>query len=121
MTSSSRRLVCLILLIALPNIASAASLIYAVTYPWTSTTRPTGLGHLVPPEQKVESVRTAWKTEIYSVSIESDKRTLLFSDAGPVFEILAPNLMTVHGDKAYARGVERYWSTGPAVGVFSHP
>ena len=121
MTATCRRLSWLVLLIAGSNFASAASLIYAVTYPWTSTTRPTGLGHGVPPEQKIVSVRNSWKTEVYSISIETGRRTLLFSDAGPNFEILAPNIMALHADKAYARGVERYWSTGPAVGVFSHP
>ena len=121
MTANFRRLVWLFLLIAGSNFASAASLVYAVTYPWTSTTRPSGLGHSVPPEQKVESVRNAWKTDIYSVSVETGQRRLLFSDAGPSFEILAANIMALHADKAYVKGVERYWSTGPAVGVFSHP
>lgn len=106
-------------LLSLPS--SAASLIYSVTYPWTTATRPVALGHGIPEAQKLESVRNAQKTEIYSVSIETGKRTLLFSDAGAYFEILAPNLAAIHGDKAYVKGVERHSVTVPFPQIHADP
>lgn len=109
------------LLLTLVSSAHAASLICAVTYPWTSTTRPASVGYGVPAEQKLESVRNAWKTEIYSVSIETGQRALLFSDSGPGFELLAPGIMALDAGKAYAKGVERYWGTSPNPGVYTHP
>src|SRR5437660_9342731 len=100
------------------QVASAQSLIYSLTYPQTTATRRIGVGHGVPPDQRVESVRSSWKTEIYSVSVRDGERKLLFSDQGPHFEIYpAEPLVAAARGKAYMKGVERRWEGMPHPGV----
>ena len=66
---------------------------------------------------KLMKVRAYIKTEIFSVSMADTKRSLVFSDEGPYFEII-PGGMVVAGDEAYASGIEREWRTGPTPGVY---
>ena len=68
--------------------------------------------------EKLMKVRGYIKTEIFSVSMADTKRSLVFSDEGPYFEII-PVGMVVGGGKAYASGIEREWRTGPTPGVYS--
>jgi hypothetical protein len=74
--------------------------------------------------QKMIMVRGHSKTEIYAASLSDAERRLVFSDEGPNFEITpvdGEQAMVFARDKAYARGLEREWRTGPSPGIFSKP
>src|SRR5260370_1860141 len=72
--------------------------------------------------EKLMKLRAYTKTEISSVTMADTKRSLVFSDEGPYFEIIPgsfrsiPGSMVVVAGKAYASGIEREWRTGPTPG-----
>lgn len=62
--------------------------------------------------EKLMKLRAYTKTEIFSVSIADIKRSLVFSDEGPYFEIIPgsfPGSMVVAGGKAYVKERARLW------------
>lgn len=70
--------------------------------------------------EKLMKLRGYTKTEIFSVTMADTKRSLVFSDEGPYFEIIPGSFqgsMVVAGGKAYASGIEREWQTGPTPGA----
>ena len=76
-----------------------------------------------PVNERLAMLRRYRKTEIYSLSMIDDKRSLLFSDEGQNFEIW-PSLgfgQPLATTKAYVKGVEREWRTQPTPGAFSTP
>jgi hypothetical protein len=66
-------------------------------------------------EQKLIMVRARAKTEIYAVNFAEGSPRLLFSDAGPHFEIKpdGEQARAIAGDKTFVKGIEREWLTGP--------
>ena len=103
--------------------ARAQTLIYALSYADTPTSHrarfPSGvMGATI--NEKLAMVRVYLKTEIYSVSVNDGKRSLLFSDEGTNLEI-TPVGAALGAGKAYASGVVRQWRTTPNPGVYSEP
>ena len=93
--------------------AQTARLIYSLS------SKETALSQLAHPStynvvtasiaEKLMKLRAYTKTEIFSVSIADIKRSLVFSDEGPYFEIIPGSIqgsMVVAGSKAYASGRE---------------
>ncbi|HKF52661.1 MAG TPA: hypothetical protein VKB26_10130, partial [Candidatus Acidoferrales bacterium] len=100
----------------------AQSLVYVLTYGNTPASLraqfPNGIFGTTP-KQRVAMARQRLKTEIWSVSLQGGKRTLLFSDEGTNFELI-PTVDMGHSpfvgtNVAYVKGVERSWETAPPM------
>lgn len=111
--------------------AHGQTLVYMVTYVNTPASfraqYPNGVFGTTQ-QQKVAMTRQTLKNEIWSVSAQSGRRTLLFSDAGMGFEILPSNGTSYAVDDArkvaYVVGVERTWEAPPkraTPGVYETP
>jgi hypothetical protein len=103
--------------------AGAQTLVYALSYGETRGSLharfPKGvLG--APIDERLAMLRSFRKTEIHSVSMVDQKRTLLFSDEGTNFEIRPLNQAFAAG-RAYVTGVERHWRSTPNPGAYSEP
>src|SRR5579872_3187307 len=101
----------------------AQTLIYALSYAETPASLharfPRGvMGASI--NDKLAMVRGFRKTEIYSVSMNDGKRSLLFSDEGMNLEI-RPTGATLGANKTYATGIMREWRNTPTPGVYSEP
>lgn len=96
----------------------AQELVYTATYPKTVPARGIfTIGPATTPQERAMMARRARKNEIWAISLQDGKRTLLFSDEGTNFELI-PTVDMGHspfasGKVAYVKGVERSWRNVP--------
>jgi hypothetical protein len=104
--------------------AHSQTLVYSLTYAETRASFHTHFANASPfpgsrsDDENLSMLRGTRKTEIYSLSLASGKRTLLFSDEGPHFEIRNAGALASSG-KAYYLGVWRERRTTPSPMVTS--
>ena len=119
----SRKLLLILCLLIICPRGQAQRLVYALSFAQTPGSLrarfPNGvLGASV--QDRLAMLRQCRKTEIYSVSMIDGKRSMLFSDEGLNFEITPVGSVSGEG-RAYLRGIEREWRTGPVPGVYADP
>lgn len=102
--------------------ARAQTLVYSVSYADTHASFHAHFANVSPfpggrtHDENLTMMRHTRKTEIYSVSMLDGKRTLVFSDEGPHFDIRPTGDVSSNG-KAYVVGFFRDWQTTPIPGV----
>jgi hypothetical protein len=116
------RLVAIASCLALCAQAHAQTLVYSVSYAETQASFHAHFANVSPfpggrtHDENLTMMRHTRKTEIYSVSVPDGKRTLVFSDEGPHFDIRPTGAVSSSG-KAYVVGFFRDWQTAPVPGV----
>jgi hypothetical protein len=100
------------------------TLVYSLTYAETRASFHAHFASASPfpgrrsDDENLSMLRSARKTEIYSLSVATGKSTLLFSDEGPYLEIKAAGALS-SDHKAYYVGVWRERRTAPSAVVSS--
>lgn len=103
-------------------LAHAQKLVYSLSYVETRASYHAHFSNVSPfpglrsEAENLAMLRNIRKTEIYSVSIASGKRTLLFSDEGTNLELKGAGAVSAAG-KAYVAGTWREKTANPRQGV----